>query len=80
MADFVVAPSPSESRNAGGPACFVEPAPLIDVLFDQFEYLIWHTAQECPLECPDCARFEQIKKLLLVPFETVATTRGHARQ
>ena len=73
MADVLVAPSPPDEWNAESRASFIAPAPLIDVLFDQLEYLVWHTAGECPAGCPDCKRFEQIKKLLLVPFESPDT-------
>jgi hypothetical protein len=70
MADLIVVPSPSDDWNNGPRASFIAPAPLIDVLFDQLEYLVSHTEEECPAGCPDCKRFEQIKKLLLVPFES----------
>ena len=70
MADFVVVPSPPDDWDADHSASFIQPAPLVDVLFDQFEYLVSHTEEECPGGCPDCKRFEQIKKLLLVPFES----------
>ena len=68
MADLVVVPSPPDDRNVDGIRSIMAPAPLIDVLFDQLEYLVSHTGGECPVECPDCKRFEQVKKLLLVPF------------
>jgi hypothetical protein len=70
MADLIVVPSPPGDGNDEPGALFIEPAPLIDVLFDQLEYLVSHTGEECPAGCPDCSRFEQIKKLLLVPFES----------
>jgi hypothetical protein len=73
MADLVVVPSPPDDRNAGRSASFIEPAPLIHVLFDQLEYLVSHTVPECPPGCPDCDRLEQIRKLLLVPFESPNT-------
>jgi len=67
MADPVLLPSPpdnpSETRKS-----FTEPAPLIDVLFDQLEYLVSHMDHQCPPGCPDCSRLEQIVKLLLLPF------------
>jgi hypothetical protein len=67
MADPVLLPSPpdnpSETRKS-----FSEPAPLIDVLFDQLEYLVSHMDHGCPPGCPDCSRLEQIVKLLLLPF------------
>jgi hypothetical protein len=55
---------------------FIEPAPLVDVLFDQLEYLVSHAAQGCPEGCADCARFREIQRLLLLPFNppNVTTT------
>jgi hypothetical protein len=73
MADLMVVPSPPDDRNADGITSIIEPAPLIDVLFDQLEYLVSHTGGECPAGCPDCNRFAQIKKLLLVPFASPST-------
>ena len=73
MADLVVVPSPPEDWNTEPRAPFIAPAPLIDVLFDQLEYLVSHTGVECSAGCLDCKRFEQIKKLLLVPFESART-------
>jgi len=72
MADLVVVPSPPEDWNTEPRAPFIAPALLIDVLFDQLEYLVSHAGGECPAGCPDCKRFKQIKKLLLVPFESVS--------
>jgi len=72
MADIIL-PSLPEEWNAGHRAVFIEAAPLTDVLFDQFEYLVSHAQQECPPGCPDCERLRQIKKLLLVPFESPDT-------
>jgi hypothetical protein len=67
MVDLLLLPGPPD-RNADHSVSFIEPAPLIDVLFDQFEYLVSHASAECPPGCPDCNRLEQIKRLLLVPF------------
>ena len=73
MAGLIVVPSPPDDRNADGIRSIIAPAPLIDMLFDQLEYLVSHTGKECPVGCPDCKRFEQVKKLLLVPFESAST-------
>jgi hypothetical protein len=48
MADLIVVPSPPADGNDEPGAAFIEPAPLIDVLFDQLEYLVSHTGEECP--------------------------------
>ena len=73
MADYLVVPSPPDDWNNQPRPSFIAPAPLIDVLFDQLEYLVSHTGVECSAGCLDCTRFEQIKKLLLVPFESPDT-------
>ena len=64
MAEFRLLPSPPIDRCAG------EAAPMVDVLFDQLEYLVSHARQGCLSGCPDCARLEQVKKLLLIPFDS----------
>jgi hypothetical protein len=49
-------------------ACHIAAAPVADVMFDQLEYLTAHAAQVCPPGCADCARYRQVKGLLLLPF------------
>ena len=44
------------------------PAPLLDVMMEQIEYLAGHVAETCPAACADCARLEQVKRWLLAPF------------
>jgi hypothetical protein len=44
------------------------PAPLLDVMMEQIEYLAGHGAEACPAGCADCARLEQVKRWLLAPF------------
>jgi hypothetical protein len=73
MAHLLLLPSPPDDGIAEHHASFIEPAPLIDVLFDQLEYLVSHAEQECPPQCPDCKRLEQVKRLLLVPFSSPDT-------
>jgi hypothetical protein len=51
--------------------CYLESAPLDEVMFDQLEYLVTHAGRDCPPECPDCARLLQVRKWLLLPFRTV---------
>lgn len=51
----------------------IEPAPVVDVMFDQLEYLVAHASCQCPVNCLDCDRLERIKGLLLVPFRTVGS-------
>lgn len=56
---------PSPQGNAGP-----ESAPLVDVLFDQLEFLVAHCTLRCPEDCPECARLEQVKGWLLLPFRS----------
>ena len=53
-------------------ADFIESAPVVDVLHDQLDYLVRHSGGACPAECPDCARLEQVKSWLLLPFRSDA--------
>jgi hypothetical protein len=70
MADVLLLPGPRDEQNSDRCASFIEPAPLIDVLFDQLEYLVLHNGHSCPDDCPDCDRLEKIKTLLLAPFDS----------
>lgn len=46
-------------------------APVVDVLYDQLAYLVAHADGVCPPGCPDCARLEQVKIWLLLPFRAM---------
>ena len=46
----------------------VRPAPLLDVMMEQIEYLAGHAVEICPVGCADCVRLEQVKRWLLAPF------------
>ena len=48
--------------------CYVEPAPRIDVMWDQLHYLLAHGRQGCPAGCGDCLRLKQVESWLLQPF------------
>ncbi len=52
--------------------CYVEPAPLADVMLEQMEYLLAHAARPCPPACVDCARLAEVRRLLLLPFAMAA--------
>ena len=41
---------------------------LADVMFEQLEYLIGHSDGDCPPDCIDCTRLQQVRNLLLLPF------------
>jgi len=64
----------SSQPAAMGGKCYVAPAPLAEVMFDQLEYLMGHGAQQaagdCPPECLDCGRLRQVKNWLLLPFHS----------
>ena len=48
---------------------YVEPAPAIDVMFDQLEYLVAHESDDgCPRGCQECERLRQVQGWLLQPF------------
>jgi hypothetical protein len=49
-------------------ACYVASAPLVDVLYDQLEYLVAHSGRDCPTDCLECGRLERAKHWLLLPF------------
>jgi hypothetical protein len=46
----------------------VPPAPLVDVMFEQLEYLAAHLSDSCPTDCPDCRRLMRAAAPLLEPF------------
>lgn len=48
-----------------------ESAPLVDVLFDQLQFLVAHDTSRCAADCPECIRLEQVKGWLLLPFRSV---------
>ncbi|PWU11084.1 MAG: hypothetical protein C5B51_03435 [Terriglobia bacterium] len=56
--------------TVGQANCYVEPAPLAEVMFDQLEYLVEHSGRDCPPECLDCGRLQQVKNWLLLPFRS----------
>ena len=58
------ATSPAEARNPNSSG----PAPIAEVLFDQLEYLVSHTAERCSENCPDCRRLQMVTDWLLLPF------------
>jgi len=45
-------------------------APLTDVMYEQLEYLIGHSDGDCPPNCIDCDRLQQVRNLLLLPFRS----------
>jgi hypothetical protein len=49
-------------------SCYVASAAVVDVLFDQLEYLAAHSGHDCPSDCLECGRLERVKHWLLLPF------------
>jgi hypothetical protein len=56
--------------------CYIATSPMSEVMFDQLEYLLAHSAeraklgQQCTPECMDCGRLQQVKNWLLMPFHS----------
>ena len=53
-------------------SCYVASARVVDVLFDQLEYLVAHTGRDCPSDCIECGRLERVQHWLLLPFRNSA--------
>ena len=49
-------------------ASLVEPAPAVEVMREQFNFLIAHGSGSCAPDCPDCARLGAVRDLLLTAF------------
>ena len=62
--------SPVESSTES--AFSVASASIAEVLFDQLNYLVDHTHENSDEStgCPDCARLEAVRDVLLRPFVT----------
>jgi hypothetical protein len=65
--------------GSGHPADFMQPAPLGDILHEQLDYLVAHATQACPPGCADCARLQQVKSWLLLPFSGARRPRVSRR-
>ena len=69
MATRITQPGPPTNLNEGRRSCYIEPASLEEVMFDQLAWLLEHASASCSPECPHCARLEKVKNLLFEPFE-----------
>jgi hypothetical protein len=67
--DATNGPSADGTESCAG-VHYVAPAPLIDVLFEQLDYLATHltSGEDCPSACPVCARLDHVSRYLLAPF------------
>lgn len=62
--------STASEASAGSSTRCIEPAPLMEVLFEQLEYLTTHSSEPCVPGCMDCTRLDHVKAWLLAPFRT----------
>ncbi len=60
-------PDAAENIEAQPSITYLPAAAVIDVLFEQLDYLLYH-ADSCQPGCADCRRLEQVKRSLLQPF------------
>lgn len=65
--------------GSGHPADFIQTAPLGDILHEQLDYLVAHATQACAPGCADCARLQQVKSWLLLPFSGARRPRATRR-
>ena len=75
--DFYRSPSDTENRPAIATPAVIErrvlnlkAAQSTDVMCEQLEYLIGHSDGDCPPDCIDCDRLQQVRNLLLLPFRS----------
>jgi len=75
--DFYRSPSDTEKRPAIATPAVIErrvltlkAAPSTDVMYEQLEYLIGHSGGNCPPDCKDCRRLQQVTNWLLLPFRS----------
>ena len=61
MAKLIALPGPPTSQYEGRSSCYIDPASLEDVMFDQLEWLLEQASASCSPECPHCARLERVK-------------------
>ena len=47
MANLITEPGPPTNRNEGRRSCYIEPASLEEVMFDQLAWLLEHTSESC---------------------------------
>jgi hypothetical protein len=76
MTELMKLPNPPAHPSAGNGSNCIEPAPVVDVMFDQLDYLVAHSRHGCAPGCPDCTRLELVASVLLAPFATREI--GHA--
>ena len=70
LSDTADQPSIATPAVLGRNVLNLKAAPLIDVMYEQLEYLIGHSDGDCPPDCIDCNRLQQVRNLLLLPFRS----------
>jgi len=65
--------------GSGYHADLMQSAALGDILHEQLDYLVAHDNQTCPPGCADCARLQQVKSWLLLPFSGVRRPKASRR-
>jgi hypothetical protein len=63
-------PTPATPAEIEGNVHYLTAAPLTDVMYEQLEYLIGHSGGNCPPDCIDCGRLQQVRNWLLLPFRS----------
>jgi hypothetical protein len=48
--------------------CYIDPAPVLDIMIEQLYFLAEHASENCAPDCPDCVRIAQVRNWLLLPF------------
>ena len=61
-------PSVVKGSRPSRRADYIEPAPVGEILHEQLDYLIAHSAGSCAPGCEDCVRLQQVQGWLLMPF------------
>jgi hypothetical protein len=61
---FAAAPARAKKLRAS----FVMPAPVAEVMREQFDFLLAHASDGCSDACPECARLRAVRELLCKPF------------
>jgi hypothetical protein len=67
------------ARQGAGNVCYIKSAPQIDVMLEQLEYLLAHKRHRCPAGCVDCARLNQVRNWLLLPFRARSSRQPSKR-
>jgi hypothetical protein len=68
-------PGSTGQAPAAPRACYVESGSIMDVMFDQLDYLAHHSSPACSPRCKDCARLKEVQRWLLLPFRPKARRR-----